>query len=300
MISFKQWFAAALLLCGHSVYSQSVLQDSIRGVARNAKGTVGVAYKIAGADSYEGINTTAHLPMQSVYKFHLALYFLHRVDEKKATLDEAIPIDPADWMPKMWSPLHEQYQTAPSALPLKDLLAAIILNSDNVACDILFRAAGGPPTIDAYIRSLGITEFSIAATEAQMHRAWPVQYTNWTTPAAMVSLLEKFDAGQVLSPASTQLLLQWMSSSPRITGRLKGLLPTGTPVAHKPGTSDVSPEGIAAATNDVGIITLPDKRHLLIAVFVSDAKASETTRDWVIARIAQLVFQANSTAAAAQ
>jgi beta-lactamase class A len=83
-----------------------------------------------------------------------------------------------------------------------------------------------------------------------------------------------------------------MSGSPRVAGRLRGLLPTGTPVAHKPGTSDVSPEGVAAATNDVGIITLPDGRHLILAVFVSDSRAADATRDWVIARIAQLVYRA--------
>lgn len=94
----------------------------------------------------------------------------------------------------------------------------------------------------------------------------------------MVDLLEKFDAGRVLSPAATQLLMKWMSESPRVSRRLKGLLPSGTPVAHKPGTSDVSPEGLAAATNDVGIITLPNKKHLVIAVFVRDSKASEVTR----------------------
>jgi len=237
---------------------QSALQDSIRNIAREAKGTVGVAYKMAGDPSYEGINTSAHLPMQSVFKFHLALYFLHLIDEKRLT-------------------------------------RAIIVNSDNVACDILFRAACDTHTVQAYINSLGITDISIAATEAEMHHSWPVQYTNWTTPAAMLSLLEKFDAGKILSPNSTQLLVKWMSESPRIANRLKGLLPTGTPVAHKPGTSDVSPEGIAAATNDVGIIILPNKKHLLIAVFVSDAKAAETTREWVIARIAQLVYQANTT-----
>ncbi len=252
---------------------------------------VGVAYKISGDPTYSGINTTLHLPMQSVYKFHLALYFLHRVDQRQLTLDQPIPIDKADWEPKEYSPLRDQYKTPPASLPLQELLRAIIINSDNVACDILFRNAGGPLIVSAYIKSLGITHISIAATEAQMHRSWPVQYSNWTTAGAMVTLLEKFDAGKVLSTTSTQLLLKWMSESPRVTGRIKGLLPTGTPVAHKPGTSDVSAEGIAAATNDVGIITLPDNRHLLVAVFVSDATGDEATREYVIARIALELYR---------
>ncbi|GGA94024.1 class A beta-lactamase [Puia dinghuensis] len=295
-MTFYRSLTAALLFLCLTTHGQS-LPDSIRSIAPMAQGTVGVAYKMAGAPSYEGLNTNAHLPMQSVYKFHLALYFLDQVDKKHLTLDQPIPISKDDWEPKEFSPLRDQYKTPPASLRLRDLLAAIIINSDNVACDILFRKAGGPAQVDSYIKGLGIPDISIAATEAQMHHSWPVQYTNWTTPAAMLALLEKFDAGLLLTPASTQQLLQWMTASTRISRRLKGLLPTGTPVAHKPGTSDVSPEGIAAATNDVGIITLPNKKHLLIAVFVTDAKATETTREWVIARIAQLVFQANTTSA---
>jgi len=290
----KYFAAAALVLTGLTTLAQSPLQDTIRRIAREAKGTVGVAYKMAGDASYEGINTSDHLPMQSVFKFHLALYFLDRIDKGELTLDQPVPISKTDWEPKMWSLLRDQYKTPPASLPLKDLLGAIIVNSDNIACDILFRKAGGPKTIETYIQGLGITDISIKATEAEMHRSWPVQYTNWTTPAAMLTLLGKFEAGRLLSPQSTQLLIKWMSESPRIAGRLKGLLPTGTPVAHKPGTSDTSPEGVTAATNDVGIITLPNKKHLLIAVFVTDAKAAETTREWVIARIAQLVFQAKT------
>ena len=283
---------ATLLLCQINLHAQSPLQDSIRIIAREAKGTVGVAYKLSGDASYEGINTSDHLPMQSVFKFHLALYFLDKIDKHELSLDQPIPVSKADWEPKEWSPLRDRYKNPPPVVPLRDLLAAIIVNSDNVACDILFRKAGGVKQVQDYIHGLGVTDISIAATEAAMHHSWPVQYTNWTTPAAMLILLEKFDAGKLLSPQSTRQLFDWMSESPRVAGRLKGLLPTGTPVAHKPGTSDVSPEGVAAATNDVGIITLPNKKHLLIVVFVTDAKAAETTRDWVIARIAQLVYRA--------
>jgi beta-lactamase class A len=289
----KRLLVGVSLLATVCAQGQSPVQDSIRTIARRARGTVGVAYKLAGAASYEGINTSAHLPMQSVYKFPLALFFLHLVDQKISKLETSVVVDARDWVPKEWSPLRDQHTTMPASLPLKELLEAIIVNSDNVACDILFRAAGGAPIVQDYIHSLGISDMAIVATEKEMHESWPVQYSNWTTPAAMLGLLEKFDAGEVLSVANTQLLVKWMEESPRVSGRLKGLLPTGTVVAHKPGTSDVSPEGVAAATNDVGIITLPNKKHLLITVFVTDAKATEATREWVIARITQLVYQAN-------
>jgi beta-lactamase class A len=71
--------------------------------------------------------------------------------------------------------------------------------------------------------------------------------------------------------------------------RLKGLLPAGTIVAHKTGT-DTTRNGVTAATNDVGIITLPDGRHLAIAVFVKDSTATQDAREATIAKAARAAF----------
>ena len=60
---------------------------------------------------------------------------------------------------------------------------------------------------------------------------------------------------------------------------------------HKPGTSGMD-HGLAAATNDIGLITLPDGRRLAIAVFVTDSTADDATRDAVIARIARAAYDA--------
>ena len=67
-------------------------------------------------------------------------------------------------------------------------------------------------------------------------------------------------------------------------------MPAGTAVAHKTGTSGTE-KGITAATNDIGIITLPDGRHLAIAVFVSDSPEDEATREGVIAKIAKAIWE---------
>ena len=44
------------------------------------------------------------------------------------------------------------------------------------------------------------------------------------------------------------------------------------------------------ATNDVGLITLPDRRRLALAVFVVDAHADQDACEAVIARIAQAIY----------
>jgi hypothetical protein len=46
----------------------------------------------------------------------------------------------------------------------------------------------------------------------------------------------------------------------------------------------------SSATNDIGIITLPDGRHLAVAAFVSDSAANDDTRDAIIARLAKAAW----------
>ena len=74
-----------------------------------------------------------------------------------------------------------------------------------------------------------------------------------------------------------------MSRTRTGAGRLKGLLPRGTPVAHKTGTTG----GVA---NDVGYITLPDGRRFAIVVFTNSSETPEPDRDRAIAEIARTLF----------
>lgn len=80
-----------------------------------------------------------------------------------------------------------------------------------------------------------------------------------------------------------------MTETPTGLKRIKGMLPEGTVVVHKTGTSSTIDE-VTAATNDVGLVTLPNGRYLAIAVFVSDAKADMATREAAIAKISSAMW----------
>ena len=264
------------------------LSDSINKLAGPARGRVGTYIQdLESADSCS-TNGHEHFSMLSVFKFPLALYVLDQVDKGKLSLEQPIEIRKKEWG-RMWSPLLNKYKEKRVSLPLQEVLAATVGSSDNVGCDLLFRLVGGPEVVNAYIHRLGVEEINIVATEMQMAADWNVQYQNWSTPFAMNLLLQKFYTGQVLSPTSTKLLLQWMieSNSPK---RIQGLLPAGTVVAHKTGTSNTNAAGLTAATNDVGIITLPHNHHLIVVVYVSDAMADAATRENVISRIAKAAY----------
>jgi len=87
--------------------------------------------------------------------------------------------------------------------------------------------------------------------------------------------------GSGLSPESQAHLLQWMTQVTRGEGRIKGKLPAGTIAARRTGSSGTI-GGVTAATNDTGIVTLPDGRHMAVVVFVSDSRANDATRERVI------------------
>jgi beta-lactamase class A len=157
---------------------------------------------------------------------------------------------------------------------------------------VLQRLAGGAKAVQDYVLSLGITEMEIKHSHKEFGQKWELQYENWATPTAAVALLRSLWSQKKCTKGSDcneTLLISFMGNSNNPPNRLKGMLRKGTPVAHKTGTGGTQ-NGITSATNDVGIITLPNGNHLAIAVFVGDSKADLATREAVIAKIARAVF----------
>lgn len=121
-------------------------------------------------------------------------------------------------------------------------------------------------------------------TEKELGRDPAAVYRNRATPAGALAVLRAVDSGAGLSAASHALLLRLLTETPTGPNRLKGLLPEGVLVAHKTGSSRTV-DGLATATNDIGLLTLLDGRRVAVAVFVSDSRADIATRERVIANI---------------
>lgn len=288
------------LLTSH-IHAQPALRSKIAGIAAEAQGTVSVACLLPGTALNCDLHPHNHAPMQSTFKFPLALTVLHLAGLGKlpgqqpgesigVTLDRTVRFLPEDRLPHTYSPLQDRYPEANVDVPLRELIQLVAGQSDNSASETLLRIAGGPPVIQGYIRSLGISEFQLQDGERGMHRDPTAQYRNWMSPAAAVKLLERLVANPPISSAANDFLLQTLTASTTGPNRLRAGLPPGTPLAHKTGTSGER-NGVAAATNDIGLITLPDGRHLAIAVFVTDARANEATRERVIAQIGRAVYE---------
>ena len=285
---FKTLVCASALLLSLSTFGQTSLEKSIEDQAKKISGNVGVHAMLLETGETVSYNAGQKFPMQSVYKFPIAMAVLHKVDKGELNLAQTIHVQPSDYIPKEgYSPIREKFPDGVD-LTLRDLLKYTLL-SDGSASDVLLKTIGGIEVADDYVHSLGVEDIAIALPEMIQVANDTMQYQNWATPKAMTQLLKTFYMDEVLSSESQSLLLQDMIDSKTGTRRLKGLLPEGTVVAHKTGTAGTY-NGLTRATNDAGIITLPNGNHLAISVFISDSYASPEERDRVIAGISKSIF----------
>jgi beta-lactamase class A len=274
-----------------TAFAQESPRQQMETIAAEAHGKVSVACSLPGSSLDCDLDPTAHAPMQSVFKLPLAMTVLHQVEQGKFSLDQPIRFRRSDlFVPHAISALQDEFPHAGVDVPLRKLLQLSVSLSDNAAADILLRLAGGPGAVQDYIASLGVGGFHLVDGEHALHRDESLQYRNWFEPAGAVQLLRRISDNSPLTPPHTALLLGWMRQSP-LTSRLQGELPKGTLVAHKSGSSGTS-NGLATATNDIGLIPLPDGRRLAIAVFITDSTADDAARDKVIARVGRVVYDA--------
>lgn len=259
-------------------------------IAQSAQGRVGASGELLETGkSLVSLHANEHFPMQSVYKLPIAMAALRQVDRGMMRLDAEIRVDRSEYVPKAsHSPLRDAHPNG-ATVTLRELLRLAVSESDGSASDVLLRQLGGSQAVMVFLRDIRIHDVQVHDTEKRMAEDYNVQYRNWATPDGALTVLRDLRESSALSATSRDLLLRFMTETTTFPTRIKGLLPPSAQVAHKTGTSGTR-NGLTAATNDAGIVTLPDGRHIAIAVFVSDSKADDATRDGVIARIARLAW----------
>jgi beta-lactamase class A len=267
----------------------ATLRKSIAALAQESRGQLGVGIELLETGERLLVGTQHH-PMQSVYKLPIAMAALDLVDHRKLKLDQLVDVPVSMFVtPGQRSPIRDKYPNG-TRVSVRELLRLNTAESDGTACDVLLRLIGGPTKATAYLRRIGVREMVVATTERVIGRDQRFQYRSWSTPLGALTLLRAVYQRRVLSDSSNALLTRFLVETTTFPGRLRGQLPAGTVVAHKTGSSGTI-KGLTAATNDIGILTLPDGRHLVVAVFLTDSRANDATRDRVIARVAKVAWE---------
>lgn len=283
-----------LLLAAVQAKAQTMdsLRSSIEQLLLTKKAVVGVSISGIDAKDTMSVNGLKQFPLQSVFKFHIGLTMLAEIDKGRFSLGQKIEIRKKDLLPDLYSPIRDQYPGG-ATLTLADILEYTIAQSDNVGCELLLRLLGGPQKVEQYFRSKGFKDISIKINEEVMQGNWDLQFQNWITPITANRILQAFyyNKNKLLFQSSYDFV--WKTMRGTLTGqdRLKGMLPEGTVVAHKTGSSGThKTTGITAAVNDIGVVFLPNGQHFFISVLVTDSREDASVNEQIIAEIARAAW----------
>lgn len=270
-----------------------LLRNKIEQIVSDKNAVVGVSIIGNNGKDTISLNGDKRFPMQSVFKFHIALAVLSEVDKGNLSLDQKILINKDDLLPDdFWSPLRDENPNG-GVFTIARLIQYSVSHSDNTACDVLIGLIGTPKTVEEYFKKNNIRDIQITYNEKDMQLKWENMFENWTTPKAASETLKKFyeNKNNLLSKNSYDFF--WKTNIETTTGknRIKGQLPEGTVVAHKTGWSGTNKEtGITAAVNNIGIVFLPNGKYFIISVFVTDSKEDFDTNEKIIADIAKAAY----------
>jgi beta-lactamase class A len=281
--------ALSFCLFQHAGAQQNKLKTTVAEIAADTRGKIGVYARVLEGNQTFEFNNDQHFVMQSVFKFPIAVMLLSEVDKGKLKLDQQLFI-PKSKIKKTISKLYEKYPEGNVSVPLREILEDMVLYSDNNACDVLLQLLKGPKALTGFLHGIGITDINVDFDEWGMQKKWNNQYQNWCTPQAQVTLLSLVFEQKILKSQTNTLLRSLMRETYVAPMRIRGLLPKGTLVEHRTGTSSINDSGLSPATNDVGTITLANGKHLAIAIFLMDSYENSEKRDLVIAKIAKAAF----------
>jgi beta-lactamase class A len=256
--------------------------------------------------------------LQSVMKLLVAVAVLDRVDRGEWRLTDEVIVRRQDLSLHV-QPLAKLVGEHGFATDIGDLVRRAVIASDSAATDVLLARLGGPAKVQALLQAKGFpgiridrderhlqtetlglkwrSEFVDAAVfdravaavpkarRAAAYHRYQMDQRDTATPRGMTALLHALAQGRLLSPGSTEFLLQAMRDTTTFPDRLRAGLAAGWTIGHKTGTS-ASWEGVTAATNDVGILFGPNGERVAVTVFIGDSTAPPADRAAVMARIA--------------
>ena len=268
------------------------LKKQIEQILADKKAVVGISISGENGNDTLSINGNVHCPTQSAYKMHIGLAMLDKIDRGEFSLDQKIKISKDDLpVNAYWNPLGTDFPDG-GDLTLAQLIQYCISHSDNTACDTLIGMIGSPKDVESYFKKNNIQDLQFAYNERTMQSKWENMFQNWSTPNAAVQTLRLFyeNKNGLLSPSSYNFFWQTMKETSTGVKRLKGLLPEGTVVAHKTGSSGTNDAGLTAATNDWGVVFLPNGHYFIISVLVTNSYESDETNERIIAEVCKLAY----------
>ena len=284
----------SIALCLYCIitFGQNLTQE-IEKVIQDKQASIGVA--VMYGDKTFTVANHKKYPIMSVFKFHIAVTALKKMETENIPLDSMIYIEPKQIHKKTFSPLRDKYPNQRIHLSYRDMIEYTVAHSDNNTCDLLIEFVGGIKNVDTYIKSLGIKDLNLTETEHDMHENIMNCYNNWSTPLSIAQLLKKVYTENILTEDHFTFLEKIMLNCSSGKDKLKAGLPADIKIAHKTGHSDRTSDGLQISEADAGVIYLPNGEKCYIVVLIKDSRESDKDNAKIMADIANLTFRIYNT-----
>jgi len=297
--------------------THAMLQNQLEALARRAQpGVLGIVVLDPQSGERWQVNAGRAYPMMSVFKAPVAAAVFARIDSGALSMEQTVTLTRADIVAGSAVPsIGAHFRGERMNFTVRQLLAAAVSDSDNTAVDALLKLVP-PQDVTAFLRAHGIAGMRVDMGEAGVdgvseqlaprqqppanetaqaeasrlqrgYRAYLADPRNRSTPGAAADFLRQLQHGTLLSPSSTRVLLALLQAQTQ-PNRMRQGLPHGVRLADKCGTS-YTLDGLTAAYNDIGILTWPDGRSVIVAAFLTASTASKAEREALFANLARTV-----------
>ena len=237
-------------------------QRELKAIHKRIGGRLGVHILDSQSGRRLALDDDSRYAMASTFKLPLVASLLWQVDHGAFPLTQILPFNKSDLLAN--SPiLQKAIEQGVTELTVRDLCGATVAYSDNAAANVLLKAMGGPQAFTKFMRSIGDETTRLDRLEPDLNSNLAGDERDTTTPYAMVDSMLKIFTQDVLALPSRALLIDWMTTSKLGLDRVRKGLPKGWQSGDKTGTG---PNG---AVNDIVVTWPPERRPILIAVYMS-------------------------------
>jgi beta-lactamase class A len=302
------------------------LQAEIHELWRTFPGRTGVA--VISVDDGWSVEKRGdeYFPQQSVSKLWVAMTVLDQVDSGRLSLDRLVRITRDD-LAVFHQPIRDRVlANGEIQEPVLSLLEQAITKSDNTANDSLLRTVGGPEAVREFISKKGLGKIRFGPGERALQSgiaglSWKQEYAignrffeeraklsygerkaaldryladpvDGASPLALATALARLSRSELLSPASTRLLLAMLERTTSGPNRLKAGVPLDWRFGHKTGTGQQL-DPVSTGYNDIGIMIAPDGKRYTVVVMMGDTTASIPARMQMMQGVSRAVAAAH-------
>ena len=287
VFAMKQFVMAGSLLLSLLACASPIKSSGLMGFVAETEKRLDARIGLAVYDYQSGrrweYNANDRFPITSTFKALACAAVLARVDAGAEDLARVVIVRESDLVP--YAPVTER-RLGGQGMTLHELCDATMSTSDNVAANLILKSLGGPEGLTGFARRIGDSVTRLDRWETELNEARPGDLRDTTTPNAMLQNLQRLVLGDVLSTDSRRQLTDWLAGN-KVGGPLiRAGLPDDWRIGDRTGAGGYGSRSVIA------VIWPPEQRPVIVALYITETKASLDERNAAIAAIAGALREA--------